>query len=564
MTTAKTQQCTHCSKTFSITARDEEFYRSMDVPPPKHCPACRLQRRLAYRNERNLYRRTCVATGKQILSAFNPTRPYPVYDIAAWWQDSWNALDYGQAIDFSRPFFEQFTELQTKVPRLALQQQQPMENSEYCNCASRNKNCYLVFSTNYCEDCYYGSWVNQSKSSIDNYNILKCELCYECIDCRDCYHCLYAQDSRHCTDSYFIKNCQGCRNVAFCTNQVNAEYALFNKTVPRTEFEQFVQSLRTASRADWDKYLKQYHDLMKKSFIRYFQGTRNETSTGNYINNCKDCLDCFIVDASEQVRYSAHLEFAKDCMDYTYWGQQAERMYETQACGYNVTNLKFCNLCWSGCENLEYCDQCFSTKNCFGCVGLKKQQFCILNTQYTEPEYHRLVEKLKQHMRATGEYGEFFPIQHSHFDYNETLAHEFFPLTREHVLQNNWRWKEKDVTEYQPQTYTLPEQTTVVTDEILSAVLACTTCRRNYKIIPQELALYRQENLPIPQLCPTCRHLARLAQRPGYATWTRQCMCTQPQHIHGSSRCNQEFVTAYSPDQPQLVYCEDCHKKEVY
>jgi hypothetical protein len=374
------------------------------------------------------------------------------------------------------------------------------------------------------------------------------------VDCKDCYHCWFAQDSRNCTDSYFIKSCIGSRNIAFCTNLVNAEYQLFNTQVSKQEFETFVAGLRSATPEQWQNYQTQYTELCKKMFLRYYQGVNNEASTGHHINNCNHCTDCYLVDSSENVRYGAHLEFVKDAMDYTYWGQQAEQMYEVQASGYNVTNLKFCNLCWSGCQNLEYCDHCFSAQNCFGCVGLKKQKFCILNKQYTEPEYHRLVAKIKDHMRTTKEYGEFFPVTLSPFDYNETLAQEFFPLTETDVTNQGWRWKQKDQKEYTPQS---------LQSDPLQSLYACTHCNKNYKLVKPELDFYQRERLPIPQLCPNCRHENRLAKRPGYEMWSRQCMCTQPTHQH-TSICTQTVTTPYSPNQPELVYCEDCYKKEVY
>jgi len=167
------------SDNIKVTNKDFEFYKEMQVPPPTLCSFCRMIRRLSWRTERFLYHRTCDLTGKQIISAFSPepaqNRKYPkfpVYDLDAWWSDKWDPLSYGQDYDFSRPFFDQFFELQSKVPRAALQQQKPMENSTYCNAASHNKNCYLMFSSNRSEDCYYGSWVNSCRDCIDNTNLI--------------------------------------------------------------------------------------------------------------------------------------------------------------------------------------------------------------------------------------------------------------------------------------------------------------------------------------------------------------------------------------------------------
>ena len=41
-------------------------------------------------------------------------------------------------------------------------------------------------------------------------------------------------------------------------------------------------------------------------------------------------------------------------------------------------------------------------------------------------------------MISTGEWGEFFPSSLSPFGYNETVAQEYFPLTREEVLESSF------------------------------------------------------------------------------------------------------------------------------
>ena len=36
--------------------------------------------------------------------------------------------------------------------------------------------------------------------------------------------------------------------------------------------------------------------------------------------------------------------------------------------------------------------------HCFGCVGFKHKQYCILNKQYTKEEYEKLVQKIIKQM----------------------------------------------------------------------------------------------------------------------------------------------------------------------
>ena len=38
-------------------------------------------------------------------------------------------------------------------------------------------------------------------------------------------------------------------------------------------------------------------------------------------------------------------------------------------------------------------------------------------------------------MKKRGEYGEFFPASMSPFGYNETVAHEYFPLSKEEITK---------------------------------------------------------------------------------------------------------------------------------
>lgn len=547
--------CTHCQHPFQITEKDQAFYKRMEVPEPTLCPLCRIQRRLSYRNERFLYHRKCELTGKSIISSFSTDKPFPVYDNDAWWSDDWDPLDYGQDFDFNRPFFEQFFELRDKVPRQAMQQQKPMINSDYCNCASRNKNCYLLFSTNYCEDSYYGSWVNYAKNCVDNLYIKNCELCYDCVGCQDCYNVRYSRDSTNCKNSFFLRNCKGCTDCFGCSNLINKQYYIFNKPHTKEEYEAFLEEVNTGNHVTIEKIKEKLEGVLNDLVVREYIGVNNQNVLGDYINQCKNCYHCFEVDASEDLSYCHCINNSKDCMDYSYWGQESELVYETQASGYNLFNIRFCNLCWDNCSNLTYCDQIFSSKNCFGSVGLKKKQYCILNKQYSKQEYEELIPKIIKHMKKTGEWGEFFPTSQSIYAYNETLAYEQLPLTKEEVLKRGWPWKDEEEgsKNYKGPAYEIPDDIKNVSDEITKQILISEKSGKPYKIIPQELKFYKENNIPIPRLTPDERHWERLKKRNPRALFDRQC-----------ENCQKEIQTTYAPDRPEKVFCEECYLKEVY
>lgn len=186
---------------------------------------------------------------------------------------------------------------------------------------------------------------------------------------------------------------------------------------------------------------------------------------------------------------------------------------------------------------------------------MKRKKYCILNKQYTKEEYEALVPKIIEHMRKTGEWGEYLDPSLSTMGYNETLAQEYFPLTKEEVLQRGWKWFEEDEKKdsYLGPPVNLPETIDDVQDDICNKILQCEKTGKPYKIIPQELSFYRRMKLPLPRHCPDQRHLDRLSQRQPRQLWERTCQ-----------KCSNPIRTTYAPDRPEIVYCESCYLKAVY
>ena len=63
--------CQNCKIEFTIEPEDFEFYKKVGVPAPTFCPECRMQRRMAFRNEVNLHKRKDSLTGKINFSMFS-------------------------------------------------------------------------------------------------------------------------------------------------------------------------------------------------------------------------------------------------------------------------------------------------------------------------------------------------------------------------------------------------------------------------------------------------------------------------------------------------------------
>lgn len=552
-------QCKQCSKTFQISQSDQEFYDRLDSPIPTHCPDCRTQRRMATRNERNFYPDQCELCKKPVISLYSPDKSIVTYCHDCWWGETWTGLDYGQDINWAHSFFDQFQELQLKVPRAnVLKAGGNIVNSDYCSYIGDAKNCYLVAGSIHVEDCYYGN-PYYSKQCVDSLLIRNCELSYECITSENLYNCAWCQDcfdSRDLLLCYDLKNCSDCIG---CVGLRNKQYCIFNIQYTKEDYEKEKMRIQVSDPEKMQRAIAHFTKLKLKTPRRYMLGIHNEAVTGNYINNSVNSQYCFDIKNCENVQYSAQVIDLKDCYDNNY-------TEENELCVDYIGSWKnnrcfYSNTIYNSSE-VYYSELCYSSKNLFGCVGLKNAQYCIFNKQYDEDSYRATVSKLIEHMKATGEWGEFFPVRNAIFAYNESVANDYFPLTQDQVVVNSWRWQVAPEAIYKKQTYRVPRDSQYVQDDICQAILSCKQCQKNYKIIPQELLFYKQQGLPIPKYCVDCRQLTRMQQRPRRALWRRQCMCTQVDHTSTDSahtgRCQNEFTTAYNPEAKELIYCDGC------
>ena len=94
------------------------------------------------------------------------------------------------------------------------------------------------------------------------------------------------------------------------------------------------------------------------------------------------------------------------------------------------------------CHDIYYSENCYSSDNLFGCIGLRKKSYCIFNKQYSKQEYEKLLPRLIEKLKASGEWGNFFPSFMSAFTYNESIANEYMPLSKEEAIAQGFRWKD--------------------------------------------------------------------------------------------------------------------------
>jgi len=611
--------CRVSGQAFAIYQSDLDFYdkisptfdgKKFAIPTPTLCPEERQRRRLLFRNERKLYRRMCDATNKPIISMYSPDKNYKVYDQLVWRGDHRNGLTYGRSPDRSLPFFVQFKQLLQEVPRISTLNINS-ENSHYSLFSSDLKNCYLIFSALGSEDCYYWHQSNRSRNCIDTSFCYHSELCYEVVDCHRCYQSLFCQNCNDSSSIYFSYNLSSCKNCFSCANLSNREYCVLNKQLTKTEYESFIQNFV------WDtSSIEQSKDTLRTlkdtSVHKFAHVLHCDNCVGDYLRDCHNCLYCFDLPKSENAKYIQTWTWLQSCHDCCYTWREAEFCFNCLS-AFPGHHQIWCTYCWES-SNVYYCDFCFGCQDCFWCVGLRNNQYCVLNEQYTKDEYGKAVAKIIEHMQIpytdysthTGtevlwgegvpELGEFFDPSLSPFGYNETVAQEYFPLTREEVLARGYGRQDNtydtkipegaDVV--RPQTYTDIQWDELKSDDgVLKKVFVCEVSWRPFLLQKAELEFYRKHDVPLPRKHPDVRHEERMNQRSPRELYLRGC-----------DKCSKEMVSVYNWVQKDTesseyseklilngsgwkgleqssdhhviahdemrVYCEECYKDAVY
>jgi hypothetical protein len=562
---AENRNCQNCKNLFVIEPDDFTFYDKINVPAPTFCPDCRLQRRLMFRNERNLYKRKCGLCDKNILSIFSEEGGLKVYCGKCWWSDEWEGTDYGIDYNPNRNFFEQYLELRNKTPfQNLIVDYQSLVNSEYVNHAGALKNCHLIFNADYCENVYNSSTIVQSRECAEMTMTNNSELSYECI-AGDGSQRFFSDNCPESLNVWYSKDCHACTNCFGCVNLRNRSNVWFNEQLSKEEWQTRFNNLGL------DKY-STHKEIQKNiykfwlSFPKRFSYERlNFNSSGEYIYNSKNSKNCYQAISLEDSKYCQFITIGttKECYDVSEWGHNISSCVDSITVGEGVNGSKYCAGSWNNCSNVEYAMYCVNLSNCFGCINLRKKEYCILNKQYSKEEYFilrkKIIEDLEKNpyidkMGRVFKYGEFLPYDLSPFCYNESYAIQYFDLNKEEILNKGFKYTEKNINNITPTLdyQNIPDSINDINISILDEILSCVECSKPYKIGTGEFDLLKKLNLPIPRNCADCRHNKRMSRLNMPFFYSRNC-----------AKCNDGIFTSYNPDGPEIVYCEKCYQQEI-
>ena len=507
------------------------------------------QKLMSFRNEWKLYKRNCDATNKVIISAYDKNMKFPVYSNEYWWSDKWSASDFNVEYNFEKDFFEQFYELFKKVPR-DWTSVFKSENSDYNSHIRESKNCYLNSLVYLCEEVLYSYWMVKNTKCLDCVMVNNSELCYECIDIEKCYNCDFLYESTNCNNCFYSFQLENCSNCIWCSNLVNKSYYILNKEVSKEEFKTKKEELinwKNSSKKWTKKFL---NNMLTKTVHKNLHNINSENCSWDHLENCKNCVESFDWHNSEDIKNVISFSDSKNITDSYSVGWPGCNNIHLSSVIRGSSNVKYSNYIFLS-NNLEYCDSCISCEDCFGCIWLRHKKYHILNKEYSKQEYFELKEKIISNFPN---YWEFFPQYISAFSYNETVAQDFYKLDKNQTLEQWFIWKDlEENSVYSWVEYKIEDSIKDVDNEIITKILNCETCEKNYRIIDIELKFYKSKNISIPKNCANCRHSERMEHRNSRELFQRKC-----------DKCSCEMKSTYSENREEKIYCEECFKREIY
>ena len=542
--------------------------KKYQIPIPTICPDCRMIQLMAWRNERGLHKSNCLLCDKKIVSIYAKEKNFKVLCNECFWSDKWDALKQGREFDFSKSFFDQFSNLLKETKLLNLFSVNN-ENSEYVNQETNSSNCYLCIGGISNTDCCYCTYALSSKNCIDCLGITYGENLYNCTFCTSCYSSQSLFNCHTCRNCYFCEDCIGCNDCFGSINLRHKKYHFFNKQLTKPEYQEKVE-----------KYLNSHEGIQKaqkefsKHKINYIYRYANtilcdNDCSGDNLVECKNAQNCYYSLGAEDAMNSFLLNRIKDVRDGLAVGRGELVYLSGSSPGLFAT--AFLTSCFN-VKNSYYCYMCHNSDNLFGCVGLNHKQYCIFNKEYTKEEYEKNVSKIIEHMIRTGEWGNFFPLSISPFGYNETMAMDYYSKNKKEILEIDGNWFDDDERKYDGSLY-IPEDIRKYNfnsnpnaekeiNDCLEGIIKCNTTGKFFRIVSRELAQYIEKNIQIPHDCPDTRHRNRLKLINKMELYHRQCMCEETGHNH-DGKCKNEFETTYAPDRSERVYCEDCYQKSI-
>lgn len=552
----KGRKCVDCKTSFDVVVPENLFEKvspqfggiSYPFAEPTRCWPCRRRNRLTFKNERQLYRRTCSLTGMSVVSTFSPDKPYPVIRSLEVGADGIDATQFGMEV--GEDVLARYSDLKRLVPRGSVLLR-GSENCAYNNDVADSKNAYLSFGSTKLQDSAYISSGFDIRDSYDIFKSLDVELSHKSFWLTNCYGVRESAACETSRDLIFCVDCIGCTDCIGCYRLRHESFCIFNTPYSKEEYLRRKAALQLHTWSGQENTRR-----LAATFIATVPHpptlqVNNEECVGDMLRMSKGVHMGFSMSSATSSSFlfeSSRSSWASDC-DSVY---TSELVLSCVACD-TLYHCAFLENCY-GCSDVYYSARCVNSKNLLLCVGLYRKEYCILNKQYSREEYERIAPGVIGKLVGHGLWGEMFESTFSDYGYNESEAAYYFPAEREEVLRRGGKW-----SEYEAETPSVKKTVSAssladsiweINDDILEFAIVCERTSKPFRILKGELEFYRSQGIPFPRHHPEERYRELLAMRNPPVFYDRTC-----------AECECDIRTTFSPERPEVVVCERCLQK---
>ena len=543
--------CIDCKNEFIINSGDLILYQKVGLEIPEQCFDCRLKQYFAFWVFGKFRKGVSDLSGESLITILPSNARYPIYKSHEWWSDAWDPMSFGQDYDSSRSFFDQLKKLQEKIPR-PHQMGENNTNCDWCDDAWESKNCYLSRAFLKCENLNYCFRVVESKDSFDLTLCYYLQNSYDCLACHNSYNLNFSESSRDCIDSYFLFDCRNCQNCFMCWNLRNKNYYIRNKQYTKEEYESELKKIKLDSHKNIENLKNEFENILKNNAAhRENMNIKTTNSIGNYLTNCDKCVNVFTWENSQNCRNSLRGLNTKDCIDQLgTWNNELSGNNSGVFGGYQIKHSV-----WSDARYSEYLDLCYEVEYCFGCVGLRKKKYCILNKQYNKEGYEKLKSEIISDMSKRGEYGKFFPYSMGFCPYNLSTGMMYFKdIKKEEILKHGGSWSDEDFSSQDGiSSLELPDSILETEKSITLQALICPESKYRFNISEAEYKFHKNKNFALARFHFDLRMLKKARKTAVLKSYPYKCIY-----------CQNDIMAYYPPEWGyQKIACEECYKQNI-
>src|SRR3989338_3228329 len=543
--------CIDCKNEFIINSGDLILYQKVGLEIPEQCFDCRLKQYFAFWVFGKFRKGVSDLSGESLITILPSNARYPIYKSHEWWSDAWDPMSFGQDYDPSKSFFDQLKELQEKVPR-PHQMGENNTNCDWCDDAWESKNCYLSRAFVKCENLNYCFRIVESKDSFDLTLCYYLQGSYDCLACHNSYNLNFSESSRDCIDSYFLFDCRNCQNCFMCWNLRNKNYYIRNKQYTKEEYESELKKIKLDSHKNIENLKNEFENILKNNAAhRENMNIKTTNSIGNYLTNCDKCVNVFTWENSQNCRNSLRGLNTKDCIDQLgTWNNELSSNNSGVFGGYQIKHSV-----WSDARYSEYLDLCYEVEYCFGCVGLRKKKYCILNKQYNKEGYEKLKSEIISDMSKRGEYGKFFPYSMGFCPYNLSTGMMYFKdIKKEEILKHGGYWSDEDFSSQDGiSSLELPDSILETEKSITLQALICPESKYRFNISEAEYKFHKNKNFALARFHFDLRMLKKARKTAVLKSYPYKCIY-----------CQNDIMAYYPPEWGyQKIACEECYKQNI-